>query len=295
MSPIGRDRARSFAPDGRLWKRARSVFLGGAMAWLGAAEAFALDEIPEIAEIPATPIFVEYASGFDFSRGDYGLDRDSTLYYVPLGVTVDRGYWRFGVSLPLLYSDGVAANPLAAGPGAGRLEPDRVAGLGDVVTSVSRLFDPEIAALPWVELKGQVSWPTRTAEAIGTGDFAFTTQIDFFEEISLRGRDERTGRMRAPAWTPFATFGRNYYLVGSLRDRFFTTVGVALRVDDAWSFGAAWDWFEATNRDLDDAHQIVPFVSWRSSTHWSVGPYAVAGLSDGAPDFGVGLSLRYRP
>lgn len=245
------------------------------------------------------PIEVEFSTGFDYSRGDYGLDRDSTLVFVPVGVTVDRGFFRFGLSIPFLYSDGVTSSTLGGVGGPFTSETDRVGGIGQVVTSASYLIDPPIEALPWVELGGQVLWPTRTAEALGTGSFGFTAQVDLFEAYRLGPRasaGDRAGGMDArPTITPFATLGRNFYLVDSLRDRFFTTVGVALRLTDRWSGGLAYDWFQATSRDLDDAQQLVPYVSYAISARCRVGPYAVAGLSDGAPDYGVGLSIRVRP
>jgi len=263
--------------------------IGIALAAIGLGSVAAAEETAE-----SVPIFVEFATGFDYSRGDFGLARDSSLFYVPLGVTVDRGPFRFGLVVPLLYGDGVTSSSLASAGNPATTESDRVAGLGELRTSASALVEPPIEALPWLQLGGEISWPTRTAEVLGTGDFAFTLQGDLFDEIRLGAAREDPER-RAPAITPFATFGRNFYLVGSLRDRFFATLGFAVRATERFSAGVAYDWFQSTSRDLEDAHQIVPYVSVDLSTHWSVGPYGVAGLSEGAPDFGVGFAVRFRP
>ena len=132
-------------------------------------------------------LILQYSTDFDYSRGDYGLQRESMLFDVPLGVTADYGDWRFGLSAPRLYSDGVAARALPAGGGGGgpSLESDHNGGLGDVVTTGSYLIDPEIDAPPWIELGVQVLWPTRTNEDLETGDFGFAMQVDLFEEIDL--------------------------------------------------------------------------------------------------------------
>ena len=64
-------------------------------------------------------LILQYGTDFDYSRGDYGLQRESTLFDVPLRVTADYGDWRFGPSGPRLYSDGVAARALPTGGGGG--------------------------------------------------------------------------------------------------------------------------------------------------------------------------------
>jgi hypothetical protein len=132
-------------------------------------------------------LILQYSTGFDDSRGDYGLQRESMLFGVPLGVTADYGDWRFGLSSPLLYRDGVAARALPAGGGGGgpSLDSDHNGGLGDVVTTGRYLVNPEIDALPLIELGVQVLWPTRTNEDLGTGDFGFAMKVDLLEEIDL--------------------------------------------------------------------------------------------------------------
>ena len=67
------------------------------------------------------------------------------------------------------------------------------------MTTGRYFVNPEIDALPPIELGVQVLWPTRTNEDLGTGDFGFAMQVDLFEEIDLGD------------WgsvTPFASFGR---------------------------------------------------------------------------------------
>lgn len=61
------------------------------------------------------PLILRFGTGFVSSHGGLGLQRESMLYCVPLGVTVRCGYWRFRLSAQLLDSDGVAAQALPAG------------------------------------------------------------------------------------------------------------------------------------------------------------------------------------
>lgn len=219
-------------------------------------------------------------AGFDWSRGDYGLSEDSTLYYVPLGLIVDRDRWRFRITLPFLVSDG----PTTVRVGGGRTDSERSSGLGEVVTSGSYLFDPFVPGLPYVELGLQVTWPTRTRRELGIGAFAFEPRVDLFQ---------RWGRV-----TPFASFGRTFY-TDALDDRFFASVGASVDVTERLAVGAAFDWFEDSSRstvdDTPDSNELVPFLALAVSPRWSVNPYAVFGLTEGSPDYGCGLSISFTP
>ena len=246
---------------------------------VGAAQAQSAEEEPTSA---LDRIFLEYSAGLDYSRGDYGLARNSSLIYLPLGLTVDFDYWRFNVLVPVLYANGVTgAQPFGGGGMPPAIVSDHNAGLGEIVTSGSYLIAPPNESLPWLELTAQILWPTRTNENLGTGGFGFTTQLDLFQQF---------GRI-----TPFARVGRNYYLVGSLGDRFYTSVGVSVEITEGTSVGIAYDWLGSTSQDLTDGQEIVPYLSFAASEHWTFGPYGVIGLTQGSPDFGVGLSIRFRP
>ena len=102
---------------------------------------------------------LHYSNGFDYSRGDYGLQRKSILHYLRLGVT--------------------------AGGGGLSLESDYSGCLGSVVTMGSYLVNPEINALPWIKLGVQFLWLTRIGQDLGTSDFGFVMKVDLFEEIDL--------------------------------------------------------------------------------------------------------------
>lgn len=226
------------------------------------------------------PIFLTYTAGFDFTRGDYGLEDDSTLYYVPLGLIVDYDRLRFRVTLPLLYSDGPTAVSITGGTTAS----SRAGGLGEILTAVSWLFEPIHAALPYAEFGLQVTWPTRTRRELGAGSFVFEPRLDFFRQWG--------------AFTPFATVGRSFY-TDALDDRFFASLGFSLELTERVALGAAYDWFEdpsrSTRGDTPDASEIVPFLVVRASDRWSLSPYAIFGLSDGSPDYGFGFSVNFAP
>ena len=123
MTPSPSPLWRAVLAMGRL---GRAFCVSGAVLWVAGGA------IAEETEDPV-PIFLEYSTGFDFSHGDYGFDRDSSLYYVPLGVTVDRGYFRFRATIPFLYNDG--STTVGGGADPVDRESDRTAGLGLALVS----------------------------------------------------------------------------------------------------------------------------------------------------------------
>ena len=230
----------------------------------------------------SSPIALRWNVGFDFSQGDYGLrnaDQESentTLYFVPIGVTVDYQRLRAKLVIPFLASNGPTESDLTGQAGRSKTK----MGLGQIQASGSFLFDPPSTGLPFIEAAVKVTAPTESDRSLGTGLWAFAIQLDLFQKY---------GR-----FTPFVSGGRKFYTGSSLTDRFYTSIGTSIGVSDAVSVGLSYDWLEATTAAAEDAHEIVPFAAFRVNRRLTVGPYGVVGLSDGSPNYGVGISLSVK-
>lgn len=218
----------------------------------------------------------KFSTGFDYSTGDYGLDEDTELLYVPLSVEADFFPVRFKLTLPLISLDGPAA-VLIDGPSAGT---GRTTGLGQIITGVGYLWVPPSEAIPYVEGVFKVTAPTETSDDLGAGEWGFALQADVFK---------RFGPVLG-----FGTFGRKFYTGSVLDDRFYTSVGASFEVNDWIQLGLAYDWFEASVDSVRDTHQLSPFAGFELAKDWSFGPYGLIGLSQGAPDWGVGFALSLR-
>lgn len=230
----------------------------------------------------SSPIALRWNAGFDFSQGDYGLggdgqgSNDTTLFFVPIGVTVDYQRFRANLVIPFLASHGPTEVDLNGVAGKSKT----TKGLGQIQASGSYLFDPPSTGLPFIEAAVKVTAPTESDRSLGTGLWAFAIQLDLFQKY---------GR-----FTPFVSGGRKFYTGRSLGDRFYTSVGTSISVSDAVSVGLSYDWFEATTEAAEDAHEIVPFAAFRLNRRWTIGPYGVIGLSDGSPNYGAGISLSVK-
>ena len=249
------------------------MLLTASILLIGGASIASADEV----EVDAKRVRLRYSTGFDYSEGDFGLDEQSRLLFVPFGVTADYERWRFRLVVPFLVSEGPSVILQGDGVNPSTTLSDENAGLGEVSLSTSYLISPPIEGWPLLDLGLSVSLPTRTKVELGTGGWAFAPRLELFQ---------RYGRV-----TPYVTLGRRFFTVGSLDDRFFTSVGASIEIAGVWSLGAAYDWLESTGGGTSDAHEITPYVSIRAANGWSFSPYGLVGLSSGSPDFGVGFSI----
>ena len=262
-----------------------------------------------IASLPALPVRVTAATGFDFSTGDFGGDLDSDIWYVPFSLRVDWRDFTAKVTVPYLRATDFAS--LAVGE---PVTPDRevirrqvdamptgpsfeevIAGLrdtrdgiGDVILEGRYTYRPDCAWLPETRLTGKIKLGTASArKQLGTGEHDYGLEIDFAKPI---------GR-----WLPFA--GAGYRFIGDprrddgtrvgLRDRWNAYAGISASLTRSVGLGIVYDWRESAVPGRADFHELQPYASWRVHPRFAIDPYVLVGLSRPAPDFAAGLQLRF--
>lgn len=218
--------------------------------------------------------------GYHFSIGDYGSDETTEIMYVPLAVKGALGPWSLQVTVPYLRIDGGSST--AQGPNG----PVRAAagdGLGDVLARASYTIEPRFTFMPWIDLVGAVKFPTASAhEGLGTGKFDYTVATDLTWMVGNT--------------TPFVSLG--YRILGGTRanplhDAVEGTIGAQYRVASWLQLGALFDWREAASTSSAERLEIVPFATIKMYDRWSVSTYISAGLADGSPAVGSGLTLAW--
>lgn len=238
-----------------------------------------------------------FGAGFDYSSGDYGADEDTDIWYAPFSVAyLFDHFWptpfendqlELKVTVPYLRIKGPGdvvggiGGPVVVDGGGSRKADD---GLGDVLVKASYLlFPPAESWLPAVELGAKVKIPTaRESEGLGTGEPAYSVQLDLYK---------RFGRV-----TP--VIGVGYRIPEDARDfdlqsSLFASVGASVRITERLATGLFYDWREAASSSASDAHELFPFLSFELRDGVRVVPYAVVGFTDGSPDYGTGLQLRF--
>ena len=264
------------------------------VALLGPASVPAAALGPEDAVQPwwAGDLFV--SAGFDFSHGDYDDPVDTDLLYVPVTATYlfDRVPWwperwdqiELQLTVPYLRIDG-PGNFFIDELGREGAERTVEEGLGDLLLSGTYIWYPA-PGRGWPIFELGVEWKIPTGDVdrgLGTGKSDFTVELDV----------SRTwGR-----FTPFATVG--YRFIGDpdegrLDDAAYASLGLAARLAPRLHAGLYWTWLEATSPSRSDGHEVLAYGSFRLNERVSLSPYAVVGLAGYAPDWGVGLTLRYQ-
>lgn len=225
---------------------------------------------------------LEVTLGTHYSTGDYGTSSATDILYAPLLVRGELDRWTLEVTIPYLWirsGGGIVQGPNGPIAATSGVED----GLGDILARGSYTLPPLTAWSPWVELAGLVKFPSASrARGLGTGEF------DYGIESTLTWTLDRL--------SPFATIG--YRFLGSspevpLRDVVTASGGAQYRVLDDCYAGLLVDWRQAASSTSGERLELVPFATYRWRPHWTVNGYATAGLADGSPDAGAGLSLGY--
>jgi hypothetical protein len=156
-------------------------------------------------------------------------------------------------------------------------------GLGDVDLGATASLPSDSLGGFEVDLGGRVKLPTSDkSKHLGTGETDFSVSADVSYPIG--------------AWAPFVTLG--YRMPGDpvgikLRNTFTVSTGTSI------SFGktvliASYDYAEAASPFATDSHELFAGVHTPIAEHLTWTGYGTAGLSKGAPDFGVGMLFSYK-
>jgi hypothetical protein len=222
------------------------------------------------------------STGIDFSKGDYGLAADTEILVVPFSVRAKSGAFSFSATIPWIRLEGPSG--VLIGPGG---EP--LPGVPTVGGRRKGLGDLNLGA----------TWKTPVGEAL---DFGLGARVKL--PTSPRSRGLTTGETDFTGsaeltWTsgslaPFVSLG--YRLLGDpagvdLRSGPTASAGATLKLREGTVLIGSYDYARASSRLAEDSHELFGGVSARLSKRFSLTGYGVAGLSEGSPDFGLGLLL----
>jgi hypothetical protein len=231
---------------------------------------------------------VSLSTSFNYLRGDYGTESDTTLIYVPftvrvapterliLGVTVP--YIRLTAQNIVLTGGGVAVR------GAGERQTED--GLGDVLLRGEYIVVEEKPSIP--EIRGSIKIKAPTADedkGLGTGEFDETLGLSLSKTFAQR----------------LVTYlDLTYTFIG-------TPPGVDFDNTFGWSIGAAYliarpvtvygflDGATAVSPGQDDPLEFRFGAEFRVTRAIRLTSTVTVGLTDGSPDYGLsgGLVFRY--
>lgn len=241
--------------------------------------------------------------GADYSSGKYGLDTRTTIWDVPLTVGYKGSGWSMSLIVPYLHVSGpgdvipgvgVVRNSNPQGRGRGRggtvvTTPSTTlsgtaSGMGDVVAQATfHAIDNRDAGFG-LDLTGRIKFGTASADkGLGTGKNDYTAGADIYKTLGA-------------SWTAFG--GAAYTWLGS---------SSYIRLNKVWSANAGLDYafdhgdsaglylfYQERAADTGYARQEASlYFSHKVSANWTLRSYVLGGFSDGSPDYGAGLSVRF--
>jgi hypothetical protein len=266
-------------------QRIQLALLGLVLAVVGVPPAVAQDE-PR----------VSFSTSVDYSVGDYGTGKDTTLVYVPftLGVRPFDRFW-LNLTVPYIYQTG--QNVVLTGGGVavkgkksnGKLTRPATAttesGLGDVLAKASVVLIPEKEFIPEITPYFKVKFPTADKDrGLGTGEFDETLGVDVSKLLvgSLFGYVELS-----------------YTFIGepsgtTLHNTFGWSVGAAYAIAQPFSVFAFIEGATAIAPGQDDPLDIRVGAEYRIIKALKLTGAVTRGLSNGSADWGVSGTLTLR-
>lgn len=230
---------------------------------------------------------VSLGVGLEYEEGDYGTGDDTEVWRVPLTASYRTDSWLFVATMPFLFVESAGTVVVRSSrhhgsaliTATGRDE----SGLGDVTFSATRYLPPAPARNVEPFLRGRIKLGTADEDdGLGTGetDFAFEAGLNQWRE------DRRY----------FGAIG--YEIVGDPPGTDFDNVlygygGAAFNTGVGQNVGASLNYAQASSPGFDDSLEVTGFLNQKLHGGRWLYTYVLLGLSDGSPDWGFGVNLRY--
>lgn len=221
------------------------------------------------------------SAGGDYSVGDYGDPEDTTVWYEFVSARYSSAPWAFRVTVPFLQIDGpaeVADDGEVGSGGANRM----VSGVGDVSVSTTYTFSWKPEKL-YLDLTGRVRFPTGDeTDGLGTGETDYSLLANLnkdFEDIGVYIEGGRRFLGSSPT--------------NQRQDGWVAGAGISHEITDDTEIGASFSWREAAFDTNPDPADISAFIRFGVAEDLRMSVRTMAGLSDGSPNFGAGLTLSW--
>lgn len=244
--------------------------------WLAAAAAATFAAAPALANDSGVTV----TTGVDWSRGDYGTPTDTDILIVPLSLRYKTGDVRFTATMPWLRIDGSSAIVGGSGNGGVVIDPNAPRsvrdGFGDLTLGAAWAIPEERLGFG-LDLSARVKLPTaKASRGLGTGKTDFAVGAEVSKTFG--------------AITPFASVG--YRMPGDpvgidLHNAWNASAGASIALGKSVLIGS-YDYRESTSPFARDSEELFGAFSTPVSERLTFTLYGSAGLSQGAPDVGLG-------
>lgn len=225
------------------------------------------------------------SAGTDYSTGKYGSSTSTDIWYLPISIKLESSDLVYKLTVPYLQITG-PGNVIGvdANPGAGNhSEISSESGLGDIIAAISYSLTPYQPERLFLEITGKVKFPTADEnKMLGTGEYDYSMQAD--------------GLYSSGKASTFVTLG--YKILGDppgtdYQNVIYSSLGGMYTFSRHFSTGLVYDSKQASTTNGIEQEELTVFINTRLADNRKMLFYAVKGLSDGSPDWGVGINFSY--
>jgi hypothetical protein len=227
--------------------------------------------------------------GAGYDQGDFGTSDTTRSFYAPVTLRYLGERFDVGLTASLIYLDTESSVVVIDGlpTRAERQRRTSEVGFGDLVFRARYYLvdDPGVASyVPALTPFLKVKAPTANAsQGLGTGEWDVGFGLEFdkrFSEFFILGDVGYTFIGDPP--------GQNF------RNRPAASLGIGRYFTPNIAVAALLDWRRSLVKGGEDPLELVGVVQVKVLPTLTLIPYAFAGLTEGSPDFGVGVELSWR-
>ena len=227
----------------------------------------------------------------EYSTGDYGTSSSTDIWYFPATLRYETERAAFRVTVPLMSYEGSGNVVVTPGDhnsmGHGMTTTTTTgsqtdSGLGDVIVSATYVVIQESAQTPAVALTGKAKLATADTPLLGTGENDYAAELELIKDYhSVIGYG-----------------GVGYKILGDppgvdFNNVLYGFVGAEYAFDKVRSGGLVLDFAQASTDAGSDFRQLTGYLVRRLDKTLTARGYLLLGLSDSAPDWGIGIGAIY--
>lgn len=229
-----------------------------------------------------------FTTGAEYTSGDYGTGIDTSSWYVPFTVGYGAETYAWSVTVPFIRVDGstqVSGIRSTTLRGRGGVQSQTVStisneervdsGLGDITLSASYRLQKETPATPWLGVTGKIKFGTADEDKnLGTGETDYAVQVE-----AAKGMFDGLVGYNFLGDTATIDYDNIFYAAGA----------VSMPLQSRWRARAELYAEQSPLDGVDPARELTVSFAKPLPRDRHLSLYAIKGLSDSSPDWGLGV------
>ncbi len=237
---------------------------------------------------------ISVSVGLEYDTGDYGTTDTTDTWRVPVGVDYQKGAYFAGLSISYINTKSTGTITLSSGN-------SRMRNFTNSSSSTTSTTVSKASGMGDLNLYAGYHFPSGNA---GKTDYSITAHIKLAtaDENKGLGTGENDYAIEAGLTNSLdkgTLFGSIGYQVNgdtattNFDDIFYANAGISFPFKTEYRLGAMLDYAQAASPGFDDSLELSGFMNIPMENKRSVYLYALLGLSDGSPDYGIGMNYRF--